>query len=76
MNNIEPDAGMTAEELEWLRDQLQASIDHARGVLRRTELLLLAAHLSGRSGVRKQSQEPTAKPQGEPEAMRTEPSEN
>jgi DNA polymerase III delta prime subunit len=68
MNTHEPDSGMTAEELEWLRDQLQASIEHARGVLRRTELLLLAAQLSGRSA-RKQSQEQAA-PQAEPGSLR------
>jgi hypothetical protein len=66
---------MTAEELEWLRDQLQASIDHARGVLRRTELLLLAAHLAGRSG-RKPSAEPAAKPPGESETLQAGTSEN
>lgn len=74
MNTIEPEPGMTAQELEWLRDQLQASIEHARGVLRRTELLILAAHLTDRS--RKAADDPKESLSGGSEKLRTESSGN
>lgn len=46
MDALEPHPGMAAEELARLRDELLASIDRSQEMLRKTELLLVAAQLS------------------------------
>lgn len=45
MDDIEPVTGMNAQELMQLRDDVCMSIDRAHEMLRKTELLLIAAEL-------------------------------
>lgn len=46
MSVLEPHPGMAPSELAKLRDELRASIERSQALLRRTELLLIAAHLA------------------------------